>query len=83
MNDIYKQFKKISKDVENLSKVILYKKMIEHLQKEKKGSEDATVYDFGIDILEEAIKYITKCELEGISEGKWIPTSERLPEDGT
>ena len=50
---------------------------------EKKGSEDATVYDFGIDILEEAIKYITKCELEGISEGKWIPTSERLPEDGT
>lgn len=83
MNDIYKKFEEISKGMENLSKVILYKKMVENLQEEKEGSGNAMMYDFSIDILEDAIKYRTKCELEGISEEKWIPTSERLPEDGT
>lgn len=82
MNDIYKQFEEISKGVENLSKVILYKKMIKELQKQKEGSEDVMI-DFSIGILKDAIKYRTKCELEGIAEGKWIPVSERLPEDGT
>lgn len=82
MNDIYKQFEEISKGMENLSKVILYKKMVENLQEEKEESEDAMI-DFSIGILEDAIKYRTNCELEGIAEEKWIPTSERLPEDGT
>lgn len=82
MNDIYKQFQEISKGMENLSKVILYKKMIENLQEEKEESEDAMI-DFSIGILEDAIKYRTKCELEGTAENKWTPTSEKLPEDGT
>ena len=83
MNDIYKQFEEISKGLENLSKVILYKKMIKEIQKQKEGSGNEMVYDFNIDILNDAIKYRTKCELEGIAEEKWIPVSERLPEDGT
>lgn len=83
MNDIYKQFEEISKGMENLSKVILYKKMIKELQKQKEGSGNEMVYDFSIDILNDAIKYRIKCELEGIAEEKWIPVSERLPEDGT
>ncbi len=83
MNDIfYKQFKEISKGMENLSKVMLYKKMILILQEEKEGSGDAMMYDFSIDILKDAIKYRT-CKLEGKAEEKWTPTSERLPEDGT
>jgi hypothetical protein len=82
MNDIYKQFEEISKGLENLSKVILYKKMIKEFQKQKEGSGNEMVYDFSIDILEDAIKYRTKCELEGIAEEKWIPVYERLPEDG-
>ena len=36
MNDIYKQFEEISKGLENLSKVILYKKMIKEFQKQKR-----------------------------------------------
>lgn len=83
MNDIYKQFEEISKGMENLSKVILYKKMIENLQEEKEGAEDATMIDFSIGILNDAIKYRTKCELEGKTDETWIPTSERPPEDGT
>ena len=83
MNDIYKQFEEISKGLENLSKVILYKKMIKEIQKQKEGSGNEIVYDFSIDILNDAIKYRTKCELEGIAEEKWIPVFERLPEDGT
>lgn len=83
MNDIYKHFEEISKGFENLGKVILYKKMVENLQEEKERSGNAMMYDFSIDILEDAIKYRTKCELEGKAEEKWIPTSERLPEDGT
>ena len=79
MNNIYKQFKEISKGMENLSKVILYKKMIENLQEEKEESEDAMI-NFSIGILEDAIKYRTKCKLEGKTEEGWIPVSERLPE---
>lgn len=80
MNDIYKKFEEISKGFENLGKVILYKKMVENLQEEKERSGNAMMYDFSIDILEDAIKYRTKCELEGKAEEKWIPISERLPE---
>lgn len=83
MDDIYKQFEEISRGMENLSKMILYKKIIENLQEEKEGSENAMMIDFSIDILEDAIKYRTKCELEGIAEEKWILVSEILPEDGT
>lgn len=82
MNDIYKQFEEISKGMENLSKVILYKKMIKELQKQKEGSEDAMI-DFSIGILKDAIKYRTKCELEGKTDEIWTPISERPPEDGT
>ena len=80
MDDIYKQFEEISRGMENLSKMILYKKIIENLQEEKEGSENAMMIDFSIGILEDAIKYRKKCELEGTAEDKWIPTSERLPE---
>ena len=67
MNDIYKQFQEISKGMENLGKMILYKKMIKELQEQKEGSEDAMI-DFSIGILEDAIKYRTMCELEGKTE---------------
>ena len=83
MDNIYQQFKEISEGMENLSKMILYKKIIENLQEEKEGSENAMMIDFSIGILEDAIKYRKKCELEGTAEGDWIPISERLPEDGT
>lgn len=83
MNDIYKHFKEISKYFENLSKALLYKKMVKILQEIKEESEDDMTYDILIDAFNDAIKYRTKCELKGIVEEKWIPISERLPEDGT
>ena len=83
MNDIYKQFKDISTYFENLRKALLYKRMVKILQETEEKSDDAMTYDFLIDALNDAIKYRTKCELEGIAEEKWIPVSERLPEDGT
>lgn len=82
MNDIYKQFKEISEGMENLSKVILYKKMVEILQEEKEGLADEMAYDFVIDALNDAIKYRTKCELERTEEG-WTPTSKEMPPGGT
>ena len=83
MNDIYKHIEEISKGLENLSKALMYKKMVKILQETEEKSDDAMTYDFLIDALNDAIKYRTKCELEGIAEEKWIPVSERLPEDGT
>ena len=83
MNDIYKHLKEISKYFENLSKALLYKKMVKILQEIKEESEDDMTYDILIDAFNDAIKYRTKCELEGIVEEKWIPISERFPEDGT
>ena len=86
MNDIYKQFKDISTYFENLSKALLYKRMVkilQEIQETEEKSDDEMTYDYLIDALNDAIKYRTKCELEGIAEEKWIPVSERLPEDGT
>lgn len=83
MNNIYKQFEEISKGLEDLSKAMLYKRIVKTLQENKEESEDAMAYDIIIDAFNDAIKYRTKCELEGKAEEKWIPTSERLPEDGT
>lgn len=83
MNDIYKQFKEISEGMENLSKVILYKKMVKELQKEKDESVDSMAHDFIIDMLKDAIRYRTKCELEGKTEDGWTPTSEEMPPEGT
>lgn len=84
MNDIYKQFGEISKYFENLSKALIYKKLVKILQETKEEeSDDAITYDILIDAFNDAIKYRTKRELEGKTEGDWIPISERLPEDGT
>ena len=83
MNDIYKQFKEISEGMENLSKVILYKKLIDVLQEEKEGSADEMAYDFIFDALKDAIKYRTKRELEGKTEEGWTPTSIKMPPEGT
>ena len=84
MNDIYKQFGDISKYFENLSKALIYKKLVKILQETKEeGTDDAITYDILIDAFNDAIKYRTNRELEGKAEEKWIPISERLPEDGT
>lgn len=83
MNDIYKHFKDISTYFENLSKALMYKRIVKIIQEAKEESEDNMTYDILIDAFNDAIKYRTKCELEGETEEKWTPTSERLPEDGT
>lgn len=83
MNDIYKHFKDISTYFENLSKALLYKRMVKIIQEVKEESEDNMMYDIFLDVFNDAIKYRTKCELEGKAEEKWISTIERLPEDGT
>lgn len=83
MNDIYKQFEEISKGMENLSKVILYKKMVKELQKTKDESVDSMAHDFIIDMLNDAIKYRTNRELEGKTEDGWTPTSKEMPPEGT
>lgn len=82
MNDIYKQFKEISEGMENLSKVILYKKIVKELQRDKDESVDSMAHDFIIDILNDAIKYRTKRELERTEEC-WTPTSKEMPPEGT
>ena len=82
MNDIYKQFKEISEGMENLSKVILYKKLIKALQEDKDESVDSMAHDFIIDILNDAIKYRTQRELERTEED-WTPTSKEMPPEGT
>ena len=83
MNDIYKQFGEISKYFENLSKALIYKKLVKILQETKKEeSEDAITYDILIDAFNDAIKYRTKRELERTGED-WTPTSEEMPPEGT
>ena len=82
MDNIYQQFKEISEGMENLSKVILYKKMVKELQKDKDESVDSMAHDFIIDILNDAIKYRTKRELERTEED-WTPTSKEMPPEGT
>ena len=80
MDDIYKHFKNISTYFENLSKALLYKRIVKIIQEAKEESEDNMMYDILIDAFNDAIKYRTKCELEGKTEEGWIPVSERLPE---
>ena len=69
-NDIYKHFKDLSKYFGNLSKVLMYKKMVKILQEIKEESDDAMIYDILIDAFNDAIKYRIKCELEGYQEGE-------------
>jgi hypothetical protein len=84
MNDIYKQFGDISKYFENLSKALIYKKLVKILQETKEEEPDnAITYDILIDALNDAIKYRTKCELEGKTEEYWTPTSKEMPPEGT
>lgn len=84
MNDIYKQFGEISKYFENLSKALIYKKLVKILQETKEEeSDDAITYDILIDAFNDAIKYRTKRELEGKAEEGWTPTSKEMPPEGT
>ena len=85
MDNIYQQFKEISEGMENLSKVILYKKLIKALQGIKEESEDDMTYEtyeILITAFNDAIKYRTKRELERTEED-WTPTSKEMPPEGT
>lgn len=68
MNDIYKLFKEMATGFENLSKALLYKRMVKIIQEVKEESEDNMMYDILLDAFNDAIKYRTKCELEGKAE---------------
>lgn len=84
MNDIYKQFGEISKYFENLSKALIYKKLVKILQETKEEEpDDAITYDILIDAFNDAIKYRTNREIEGKTEEGWTPTSEEMPPEGT
>ena len=83
MDNIYKQFGEISKYFENLSKALIYKKLVKILQETKEEeSDDAITYDILIDAFNDAIKYRTKRELERTEE-YWTPTSKEMPPEGT
>ena len=84
MNDVYKQFGEISKYFENLSKALIYKKLVKILQETKEEEPDnAITYDILIDAFNDAIKYRTNRELEGKTEEGWTPTSKEMPPEGT